>query len=177
MITGDFQRKLKKLNPTLEVVMQPGSPNFPGLHYRDENGDFVKICAVAWNGGWINEYSEYDEVGHVTHPGWRRAILSLLKHNIVTKEKVKKYFGQGFFLHQDLSIKVLTKDPIASILEKKNENRESLGREDIAEIAAKIEAKETQAEKAKLEEERWNLKKWAHDGGGPKDRPKGFDLK
>lgn len=181
-MTGDFQKKLKKLNKTLEVHCFVNSKNFPGLHYTDKTGEKIKICSVAYDGGWINEHSQYDNVGHVIHPGWRRAVLALLKHDITTPALVNKVFP-GFFLRQDPTIKIETGDSIANAINKKKAEKMNLtgkdafDKEDIREIASKIEANETEAEKAKLEQQRWNLQEWAKRGGAPSDRPKGFDLK
>ena len=90
MLSGDFERKLKKLNPRLKIFCGDDRYKPAGLYYVVGN-EYVQICGVDKN--YIPEYTIWDDKGHIIKAGWRRAISQLLQRHLVNREKVMKVFN------------------------------------------------------------------------------------
>lgn len=95
MLQITWYEKLKKLNPRLRVCQFESSYNLPGIYYIDGRGDIIDICATDC--GWVPAYPEFNVSGRLTKSGYRRAIFILLHIKMTTRDKVRKYFGSGFF--------------------------------------------------------------------------------
>lgn len=97
MIQLTWYRKLKALNARLDVCQFENSSHLPGLYYRQPNGELLDICAT--DVGAVPAMPVYNSAGYLTKSGYRRVISMLLALKLVTKDKVKKIMGNGYFEH------------------------------------------------------------------------------
>lgn len=112
MLSGDFQRKIKKLNPHLRIFCgnddsRPATLYFSkfnvGLNGEEET-DYVEVCAVDKN--YLPEFPIVDDTNHIVKGGWRRAVNILIHKGLVDKRKADKVFGTRF----DNPIRLKTRD-------------------------------------------------------------------
>ena len=169
MLRGEFYHKVRKLNKHLRIVcndfdtMANGQPSFAGLGYWDEKEGWIPICAVDKHE--LCEYTEYDSGAHIIKTGWRRPVLALYHHRLATKKKIQEIFGAGFFENRHVDLVPVAMDPVKRILSAKMlENLQKTGtsaltNDNIREISSVMEElPQVKANKAKEEEELWNLK-------------------
>lgn len=96
MQSGDFLRKLQKLNPRLKVTCFNESKFAAGL-WLDMDGEYVEICGVDKNA--VPRRMIYDEFGHVIKAGWERTLRILVQKEIVEKKEAEKVFQFTFSSH------------------------------------------------------------------------------
>lgn len=92
MFSGDFLRKLKKLNKNLTVMCGNDDTKPAGL-YLMFYGEPIHICGVDRN--FVPEFPTHDVKGHIIKGGWRR-VLNIL----VGKRLIDKYEAQNVFKTQ-----------------------------------------------------------------------------
>lgn len=90
MLSGDFARKLRCLNPRLKVWCGDDNSKPAGLYYV-VGDEYVSICGVDKN--YIPEYTIWDNKGHIIKSGWRRTISQLLQRHLVSKKDVMRVFN------------------------------------------------------------------------------------
>jgi hypothetical protein len=163
MLSGDFAKKLKRLNPRLRVCSLEGSQYAAGLHYIDPYDGFISICGVDKN--YVPERTEVDEIGHILKSGWRRVVNILLARGLTTQERVKKVFGQSFFECHIPSVTFCNADPIQKKISKyetDEENRRGIAgmtSDQMLEVAEEVRKKDSDTKKEKDEQSKWELKK------------------
>ena len=128
MLRGEFQHKLMKLNPGKLRIYCGESDKMAGLEYCDDGEGWIKICGVEKSE--LPEYTIYDNKGHIVLGGWRRPVMLLYRMGLVSKERVQKYFGDGFFDNRHVDEYTDLTDPVQKILK-----RENLRQDDILEAA------------------------------------------
>lgn len=192
LTTGTFYRNLKKLNPRLKVCSFDENGKLAGLFIRDHNGEsYFDICGVDKE--FVPEYTEWDAQGHIIKSGWRRVYQILAQLKLTTPERIKKVCP-GFYLHKsqfavdaDRRVEIIG-DPIKHKLQKfaevapvqswrdpdsgKIETGTALTIEQNLELAADIQAKDSQPVKEQNEKDKWFLETWKERGGNVSDKPK-----
>jgi hypothetical protein len=163
MLSGDFAKKLKQLNPRLRICSLEGSDYAAGLHYVDPYEGYISICGIDKN--YVPERTEVDEVGHIIKSGWRRVVNILLARGLVTREKVKKVFGSSFFECHIPPVTFCNEDLIQKKIAKYETDEENkrgvrgLDSEQMLEIAEEVRKKDTEAKKIQDDKHKWELKK------------------
>lgn len=92
MLSGDFLRKLKKLNKNLTVFCGDDDTKPAGL-YLMFYGEPIHICGVDRN--FVDEFPHTDEKGHIVHSGWRRVLNILIAKRLIDKHEAEKVFRTG----------------------------------------------------------------------------------
>lgn len=96
MTSGDFLRKLQKLNKRLKVTCFDNSKFAAGL-WLDMDGDYVEICGVDKNE--VPRRMVYDEQGHILKAGWERTLKILVQKELIEKKKAESVFQFSFSSH------------------------------------------------------------------------------
>ena len=99
MTSGDFYRKLKKLNKSLKITCFDG--NKPAGLWLDYLGNYIEICGVDKN--TVPMRSIFDEQGHIVKGGWLRVLHILVARKLVDKKQAEKVFDFHFGL-QPISV-------------------------------------------------------------------------
>lgn len=183
--TGTWLRCLKVLNPKLRVCSFENSNRLAGLYLINKQGEWEDICGVDKTS--VPAYATFDAGGHIIKSGWRRVIWVLLQNGYTSPEAAKKVC-RGFFdsnaCKYDRFVGGTAGDPIDNKLVKfamsatdavKNEEGEwveVLKKDQILEVAADIQAKDSEVAREERNHDKWFLEKWKKDGGGVNDRPK-----
>jgi hypothetical protein len=101
MLSGDFQRKLKKLNRNLHIYCGNDDRRPAGLYWskyqmgiESNPEDHVEICGVDKN--YLPELPIVDENNHLVKGGWRRVLVMLIARKLVDKRKAESLFSTGF---------------------------------------------------------------------------------
>lgn len=89
MLAGDFQRKLRKLNPRLHIYSR-GYNDWPAGIFHVVGGEYTEICGIDKN--IVPEYSVYKETGAHYKGGWRRALKLLIKQGLIDRRNAEKLF-------------------------------------------------------------------------------------
>lgn len=89
MLSGDFLRKLKKLNKNLTVLCGDDDTKPAGL-YLMFYGEPIHICGVDRN--FVPEFPMTDEKGHIIRGGWRRVLNILVAKRLIDKRQAEKVF-------------------------------------------------------------------------------------
>jgi hypothetical protein len=162
MLSGDFQRVVKQLNPRLRICSLDGSKNAAGIYYIDPIEGYISVCGVDKN--YVPERTEVDEIGHILKSGWRRVVNILLARNLTTREKVKKIWP-SFFEQHIPSVSFCNDDPIFKKIVKYETDEENkrgvagMTSDQIFEVAEEVRKKDTDAKKEQAEKDKWELKK------------------
>lgn len=90
MLAGDFQRKLRKLNPNIRIFCSNDDSKPAGI-YIVIRGEYKEICGIDKN--YLPEHIQYDENGRIVKGGWRRAIKTLIKKGFIDKKKAESVFS------------------------------------------------------------------------------------
>lgn len=101
MLSGDFARNLKKLNPNLRIYCGDDANRPATLYYSKYNmgfeqdpEDYIEICGVDKN--YLPEDPITDGRSHIVKGGWRRVLNFLIARKLVDKQKAEKLFQTGF---------------------------------------------------------------------------------
>lgn len=162
MLSGDFQKAVRKLNPSLRICSLESSKNAAGLYYIDPFEGYIAVCGVDKN--YLPERTEIDEVGHILKSGWRRVVNILLARKLTTQEKVKRVWP-SFFEQHSPPVAFCNDDPIQKKIwqyETDEENKRGvrgLDSEQMLEIADEVRKKDTDGKKEQSDKYKWELKK------------------
>jgi len=104
MLAGDFQQKLRKLNPRLKIFCGD-SNNTPASIFYVSQGEFEPICGIDKNS--VPEHEIRNEDGTLFKGGWRRAIRILIQRGFVDRYKAEKIFGTHFSVRPVSKLKTL----------------------------------------------------------------------
>lgn len=95
MLSGDFYKKLKQLNPNLRVWADPNKTDtLAGVYYVDPFKGYTDLMGIDKN--YIPEYTIYDNKGYIIKGGWSRVVWLLYRSRLTTRDKVKKVFPSFF---------------------------------------------------------------------------------
>ena len=90
MLSGDFLRKLKKLNKNLAVFCGYDDSAKPAGLYLMYYGEPIHICGVDRN--YLPEFPIHDAKGHIIKGGWRRVLNILVAKRLIDKYEAQKVF-------------------------------------------------------------------------------------
>jgi hypothetical protein len=162
MLSGDFQKAVKRLNPKLRICSLENSDHAAGLYYIDPFEGYIAVCGVDKN--YLPERTEVDEVGHILKSGWRRVVNILLARGFTTREKVKKVWPSFFESHIP-PVSFCNDDPIQKQILKYETDEENkrgvrgLTSDQMLEVAEEVRKKDTDEKKERAEKDKWELKK------------------
>lgn len=95
MLSGEFQRKLRRLNPELRIWCGNDDSKAAGL-YQVVKNEYDAIMGVDKN--YIPEWPSYDEKGHIVLSGWRRVLNVLIfQKKLVDLRYTEKVFRTRFY--------------------------------------------------------------------------------
>jgi hypothetical protein len=143
MLSGEFERKLQKLNKNLRVCCGD-NPNRPAGLYYIQCGEYIQVCGVDKN--WVGENIEYDYKGHIIKSGWKRVLKILASRKLIDKQYANRVFNT------DLSVKIMSNteiicDPILNMIQQAKirgyhvedgEVKPVYGQDDMADIGKEI---------------------------------------
>ena len=90
MLAGDFQAKLRKLNPKLRIFCGNDDHRPAGI-YQVIRGEYTEICGIDKH--YVPEWSIREENGAIIKSGWRRALKILINKGLVDREYAQKLFN------------------------------------------------------------------------------------
>jgi hypothetical protein len=90
MLSGAFERKLKKLNKRIKVYCGNDDKYAAGIFVVSPSGEYTEICGADKN--YVPEYVMYDETGRIRKSGWRRILKVLISKGLVRKEDAQREF-------------------------------------------------------------------------------------
>lgn len=163
MMSSDFQRVVRKLNPKLRICSLENSQYAAGLYYIDPFEGYVAVCGVDKN--YVPERTEVDEIGHILKSGWRRVVNILLARGLTTRERVKRVLGLSFFESHVPPVSFSNDDPIQKMIckyETDEENKRGvrgMTSDQMLEVADEVKKKDTDAKKEKDDQAKWELKR------------------
>lgn len=89
MLSGDFQRKIRQLNPSLRIYSTDNKGRTANI-YHVVRGDYQPICGIDKN--YVGEHMVRGENGLILHGGWRRALKILIGKGFIDRRKAEKLF-------------------------------------------------------------------------------------
>lgn len=97
MLAGDFARKLRKLNPRLNVACGNDDTRPASIFYI-KNGEEETVCGIDKN--YLPEWIVWKEDGSILKAGWRRPLKVLIEKKLINKAKAEKLFGTNLSYRQ-----------------------------------------------------------------------------
>src|SRR5579864_491664 len=94
MLSGEFERNLRKLNPKLRIYCGDNKDKPASLYYI-VNGEEITICGVDKN--YIPKDVIYDKQGHIVKSGYNRVLKILIKDKLTTKKRAEYIFGYHLY--------------------------------------------------------------------------------
>lgn len=89
MLAGQFQQKLRQLNPKLRIYCGDDNKWAAGI-FHVVRGEYTEICGVDKN--ILPEHSTREENGRIIKAGWRRTIKILMKKGFIDRHSAEKVF-------------------------------------------------------------------------------------
>jgi hypothetical protein len=93
MLSGEFERKLRRLNSNIRIFCGDDSSKAAGI-YTVESGEYKSICGIDKNE--LPEYTIYALDGSIVKSGFRRAIKVLINQGYIDRFEAEKEFGLKF---------------------------------------------------------------------------------
>lgn len=93
MLAGDFQCRLRRLNPKLRIWCGDDDSK-PASIFFVRGGEFEQVCGIDKN--WVPEHTEYRPDGTILRGGWRRAVRILIQRRLVDRWHAQRVFGTSF---------------------------------------------------------------------------------
>jgi hypothetical protein len=90
MLAGDFQRKLRKLNPRLRIFCGNDDSKAAGI-FTIENGEYEHICGV--DKSYLPEWSFVKDNGMIVKGGFRRPLKILIEKGYIDRLAAQKLFN------------------------------------------------------------------------------------
>jgi hypothetical protein len=91
MLSGDFERKLRKLNPDIRIYCSNDDSKPAGIFWVKPNGEYQEICGIDKN--QVPEWPTFDETGAYVKAGWRRALKILINKGFIDRDQAERLFG------------------------------------------------------------------------------------
>ena len=91
MLSGEFERKLYKLNPKLRVFCSDNIYTPAGIFLLTSNGEYEDICGIDKN--YVPEHSEFNPNGTHRKGGWRRALRLLINRRLIDRWQAQRVFN------------------------------------------------------------------------------------
>lgn len=94
MLSGEFQRKLRKCTRKLHIFCRD-NPNRPaGIFKVNQFSEYEEVCGIDKN--FVPENTTVREDGLILKGGWRRAIEILIKQKLVDRHTAERVFHTHF---------------------------------------------------------------------------------
>lgn len=90
MLSGEFERKLRKLNRKLRVFCGDDDGTPAGIHILTPDG-WLQVMGCDKN--WVGENVEFNENGRMVRSGWRRILRSLIQKRYVDRRTAERVFN------------------------------------------------------------------------------------
>jgi len=91
MLSGDFERKLRRLNNKLRIFCGDNDKYAAGIFIVSPSGEYTEICGIDKN--YIPEFAQYSDDGRIQKGGWRRALKILIEKGLIHKNQAQKEFN------------------------------------------------------------------------------------
>lgn len=91
VLSGDFERKLRRLNKKLHIFCGENENRPAGVWLYKSNGEYEEICGVDKN--YVPEHVEYNENGTIRKGGWRRVLRLLVQRRVIDRKHAERVFG------------------------------------------------------------------------------------
>lgn len=91
MLSGAFERKLRRLNHKLRIYCGDNDRFAAGIFVVSPSGEYTEICGADKN--YVPEYVQYDETGRIRKSGWRRTLKILINKGLIKKEEAQREFS------------------------------------------------------------------------------------
>ena len=91
MLAGDFQRRLRRLNPKLRIWCGDDDSKPAGIFFVSSDGEYNEVCGIDKN--YIPEHTIWGEGGFIAKGGWRRALKVLIHRKLVDRFHAERTFG------------------------------------------------------------------------------------
>lgn len=93
MLSGEFERKLRRLNRRLNIFCgdNPRMPAGIWMENSAEPDGYEQLCGIDKN--YVPEHSEFIEDGSLEKGGWRRVLRYLINRRIVERRYAEKLFS------------------------------------------------------------------------------------
>jgi hypothetical protein len=89
MLSGDFERRLRRLNSNLRIFCGDDDSKPAGI-YHVVRGEYTEICGCDKN--WLPEHIQYNEDGSIRRGGWRRTLKILINKGFIDRRQAEKVF-------------------------------------------------------------------------------------
>ena len=132
MLSGEFERKLRKLNPSLKIWCGDDYSKPAGLFYI-RNNEYIEICGVDKNN--VPEFTIWDNKGHIVKSGWRRILEILIPRKLIDKHIAERVFNTYFDCPNALPY--IEEDYIYKKI-KEAQRQDKWHRDDLAEIGSRL---------------------------------------
>jgi hypothetical protein len=93
MLSGEFERKLRRLNCNIRIFCGNDDSKPAGI-YTVRQGEYEQICGIDKN--YIPEYPIRDINGAYIKSGFRRAIKILINKGYIDRKEAEKEFRLSF---------------------------------------------------------------------------------
>lgn len=93
MLSGDFERRLRKLNRKLHIFCG-NNPRTPAGIFIEAPWDpegYEEICGIDKN--YVPEHTEWNEDGSIRKGGWRRVLRHLIWRRFIDRKYAEKLFS------------------------------------------------------------------------------------
>lgn len=90
MLSGEFERKLRRLNSNLRIFCGDND-SLPAGVFTVKAGEYQEICAVDKN--YIPEYSIRTQEGRYVKSGYRRVLKILIEQGYIDRREAEKEFS------------------------------------------------------------------------------------
>jgi len=91
MLSGDFERKLRKVNPHIRIFCSDSDYTPAGIFTVLPNGEYQSICGVDKN--MLPEHTIYNPDGSILKSGYRRALKILINRGYIDRRKAERVFS------------------------------------------------------------------------------------
>lgn len=109
MLSGDFQRKLRSLNPKLHIFCGNDSRRPAGI-YHVVRGEYREICGVDKN--YLIEHTIREPNGNIVRAGWRRTLKVLINQGFIKRADAERVFNARLHYKQPKKKKVKRSNPL-----------------------------------------------------------------
>lgn len=94
MLSGEFQRNLRKCNYKLRIYCGDNEVRPAGIYKVNQVGEYEEVCGIDKN--YVPELMTQRQDGLILKGGWRRAMNVLIKAKLVDQKVAEKVFKTRF---------------------------------------------------------------------------------
>lgn len=90
MLSGEFERKLRRLNPRLHIWCGDNN-HLPAGLWIMRNGEWETVCGVDKQ--WVGEHTQFSPEGFIIRSGWRRVLRILIQQKLIDRRHAERVFN------------------------------------------------------------------------------------